>query len=108
MNTTNWMPKHLRLPLLVLWCAAQGLALLSTHAATSSAMSPVFTVDLQSLAGGLTVSGRVLAAATRQPLSGASVSLAGQNATTAGDGTFSLASISLANGNTLTVSSGGF
>jgi hypothetical protein len=71
-------------------------------------MSPVFAVDLQSLAGGLTVSGRVLAAATRQPLSGASVSLAGQNTTTAGDGTFSLANISLTSGNTLTVSKSGF
>ena len=108
MNTTNWMPRHLGLPLLVLWCAAQGLALPSAHAATSSAMSPVFTVDLQSLAGGLTVSGRVRAAATRQPLSGASVSLAGQNTTTAGDGTFSLVNISLAIGNTLTVSKSGF
>ena len=102
------MPRHLGLPLLVLWCAAQGLALPSAHAATSSAMSPVFTVDLQSLAGGLTVSGRVRAAATRQPLSGASVSLAGQNTTTAGDGTFSLVNISLAIGNTLTVSKSGF
>jgi hypothetical protein len=108
MNTTNWIPRHLGLPLLVLWCAAQGLALPSAVAATSSAMSPVFSVDLQSLAGGLTVSGRVLAAATRQPLSGASVSLAGQNTTTAGDGTFSLANISLASGNTLTVNKSGF
>ena len=102
------MPRHLGLPLLVLWCAAQGLALPYAEAATSSATSPVFTVDLQSLAGGLTVSGRVLAAATRQPLSGASVSQAGQNTSTAGDGTFSLVNISLAIGNTLTVSKSGF
>ena len=40
------------------------------QADSSTATSPVFTVDLQSLAGGLTVNGRVLAAATRQPLSG--------------------------------------
>jgi hypothetical protein len=102
------MPRHLGLPLLVLWCAAQGLALPSAEAGTSTATSPVFTVDLQSLTGGLTVNGRVLAAATGQPLSGASVSLAGQNTSTAGDGTFSLANISLASGNTLTVSQSGF
>ena len=65
-------------------------------------------VDLRGLTGGLTVNGRVLAAATGQALSGASVSLAGQNASTAGDGTFSLANISLASGNTLTVSKTGF
>jgi hypothetical protein len=41
-------------------------------------------------------------------LSSASVSLAGQNTTTAGDGTFSLSSISLASGNTLTVSRNGY
>ncbi|MCX6915608.1 MAG: carboxypeptidase regulatory-like domain-containing protein, partial [Verrucomicrobia bacterium] len=78
------------------------------QAGTSTAMSPAFTVDLQSLVGGLAVSGRVLAAATRQPLSGASVSLAGQNTSTAANGTFSLANVSLASGNTLTVSKSGF
>ncbi len=49
-----------------------------------------------------------MGAAKRQLLSGASVLLAGQNTTTAGDGTFSLANISLASGNTLTVSKSGF
>jgi hypothetical protein len=72
------------------------------------AASAQFVVDLRGLTGGLTVSGRVLAAATRQPLSGASVSLAGQNTSTAGDGKFSLANISLASGNTLTASESGF
>ena len=108
MNTINWIPRQLRLPLLVLWCVAQSLALPSAEAGTSTATSPIFTVDLQSLTGGLAVNGRVLAAATRQPLSGASVSLAGQSTTTAGDGTFTLSAVALASGNTLTVSKSGF
>ena len=46
MKTTNWMPRHLGLPLLVLWCAVAGLLLPSAEAGTSTAMSPVFAVDL--------------------------------------------------------------
>ncbi len=98
-----------------IWKLRTGLCLLAAllpawmaRADISSAMSPVFAVDLQPLIGGLTVNGRVMSAATRQPLSGASVSLAGQNTSTAGNGTFSLANVSLASGNTLTVSKNGF
>lgn len=108
MKTTNWMPRFLGWPLLVLWCAAQGLALLPARAATSTATSPTFTVDLRSLAGGLAVNGRVRAAQGGAAISGAAVSLAGQNTTTAGDGTFALSGIVLASGNTLTVSKAGY
>ncbi len=106
MNTTNWMPKHLRLPLLVLWCAAQGLALPSAHAATSSADSNVTAVDTRD--NTLTVSGRVRAATNSAAISGAAVSLRGQNTATAGDGTFTLSGVVLASGNTLTVSKSGY
>ncbi len=102
------MPRHLGLPLLVLWCAAQGLALPSARADTSTASSATFTVDLQSLAGGLAVNGRVRAAQGGAAISGAAVSLAGQNTTTAGDGTFALSGVVLASGNTLTVSKAGY
>ncbi len=102
------MPRHLGLPLLVLWCAAQGLALLPARADTSTASSATFTVDLQSLAGGLAVNGRVRAAQGGAAISGAAVSLAGQNTTTAGDGTFALSGVVLASGNTLTVSKAGY
>ena len=46
MNTTNWMPRHWGSPLLVGWCAVAGLLLPSAEAGTSTAMSPVFAVDL--------------------------------------------------------------
>jgi hypothetical protein len=45
MNRTNLMPKHLGLPLFILWTTAQGLALLSAHAATSSAESNLTAVN---------------------------------------------------------------
>ncbi len=72
-----------------------------------SASGP-FAVDLRGLTGGLTVSGRVRDAFLRQALSGASVSLAGQNTTTLFDGSYSLTNISLASGNTLMVSKVGY
>ena len=56
----------------------------------------------------LTARGRVLDAATRLPVSGASVTLAGQNASTATDGRYALANVALASGNTLTASKTGY
>jgi len=56
----------------------------------------------------ISVSGRVLVAATRAPLGGATVSLAGQNTSSSGAGQFSFPSVSLSSGNTLAVSNAGF
>jgi formylglycine-generating enzyme len=79
---------------------------LPAWAATSSADSNVTAVDTRD--NTLTVSGRVRAAADAEAISGAAVSLGGQNTTTAGDGTFTLSGVALASGNTLSVSKSGF
>jgi hypothetical protein len=70
--------------------------------------SPVFAVDLRGLTGGLAVKGRILDAALHQALNGVSVTLAGQNATTLADGSYSFANVSLASGNSLNVSLSGY
>ncbi len=77
----------------------------AVRAGTSAGVSPVFTVDLQMA---LTVRGRVLDAEKRQPLVGVTVTLAGQNSTTATDGNFMLESCMLASENTLTASKAGY
>ena len=74
--------------------------------ASSSADSNLTTVDTRD--EGLAVSGRVLHGITRNPLSGAAVSLAGLNASTASDGRFALSNIVLANGNVLAATRAGF
>lgn len=76
------------------------------HAATSTGVSPTFTVDLQ--VNPVAVSGRVLDAASRAPISGATVTLAGRNTSSSGAGLFSFASVSLSSGNTLAVSRSGY
>lgn len=76
--------------------------------ATITNVSPPFTIDLRGLQGGLTVAGKVRNAATGQGLSGVSVSLAGQNTTTAGDGSYSFSNVILANGSTITASKSGY
>jgi hypothetical protein len=86
--------------------AALATAVLPVRAATSSADSNVTVVDTRD--NTLTISGRVRAAANAAAISGAAVSLGGQNTTTAGDGTFNLSGVALASGNTLTVSKSGF
>ena len=75
-------------------------------AATSTGVSPVFAVDLQ--ARSVAVSGRVLNAPNRAPVSGATVTLAGQSTSSSGAGLFSFASVSLGNGNPLVVSKSGY
>lgn len=86
-----------------------GLLLLpAARATTGYGDSPVFAVNLQGLSGGLAVNGRVLNGTSHQPLSGVSVSLAGQNATTLSDGTYSLANVSLATGSALNASLSGY
>lgn len=70
--------------------------------------SPRFTLDLQGVAGGLTVQGRVLSQATKSPINGATVSVGGQNVLTGGDGKFSLTGVSLFVGGTLTITKSGF
>ncbi len=67
-----------------------------------------FTVDLRGAQGGLTVAGKVLDATTRQPVSGVGIGLAGQNATTLADGSYSLTDVALNIGNTLTAGKAGF
>ncbi len=81
------------------------LAAAAARAGTSAGVSPVFTVDLQMT---LTVRGRVLDAASRAPVSGAAVTLAGQNTSSSGAGLFSFASVSLSGGNALAVSKTGY
>ena len=78
----------------------------AAHAASSTGVSPTFSVDLR--VGGIAVSGRVLDAANRAALSGATVTLAGQSTSSSGAGLFSFASVSLSSGNTLAVSKGGY
>lgn len=73
-----------------------------------SADSSVFTVDFRNLAGGLAVKGRVLDGSSHQPITGVSVSLAGQNTTTLADGSYSFANMSQASGNTLNASMTGY
>lgn len=101
MKHHNWLPIGAALCGLCFYASPW-----NARAATSSAQSNVATVDTRDSV--IAVSGRVLAAATRAPISGAAVSLAGQNTTTAGDGTFALSGIVLASGNTLTVSKAGY
>jgi hypothetical protein len=101
MKTTN-----LEMAIAALCVALLTAALSPALGGTSSAQSNVTTVDTRD--NPITVSGWVLAAATRAPINGAAVSLGGQNTSTAGDGTFALANVVLATGNTLTVSSGGY
>jgi hypothetical protein len=81
------------------------LGMRTSVAATSSAVSPAFTVDLQMT---VTVKGRVLSAANRAPLVGVTVTLAGLQTTTDGQGTFSLPNAPLASGNQLTASKTGY
>ncbi|MCW5553736.1 MAG: carboxypeptidase regulatory-like domain-containing protein [Verrucomicrobiae bacterium] len=85
--------------------AAMFLCVASAEAASSTAFSPVITVDTRVVA--VAVSGRVLDAASRAPISGAAVSLAGQNTSSSGAGLFSFASVS-ASGGALTVSKSGY
>ncbi len=72
----------------------------------SPGFSPNITVDTRGT-GNVTVTGRVLDGQNNLPLAGALISLAGQNTTTATNGTFTLANVSLAGGSTLTASASG-
>lgn len=86
------------------------LAVLSLPFATSASpgFSPNITVDTRGY-GDLTVTGRVLNGLNHLPLpGGALISLAGQNTTTAANGTFTLANVNLAAGATLTASASGY
>ena len=90
-------------------CAVLILGLTSpmlAGAATSTGVSPSFTVDLQ--VSPVAVSGRVLNATSRAPLNGATVTLAGQNTGSSASGAFAFASVSLNSGNTITVGKSGF
>ena len=92
-------------------CAAIGLALsflvaTPAWAASQSADSNVTTVDTRNNL--LTVAGHVLDAASRSPLSGAAVTLAGQSTSSSASGQFSFGSVSLSSGYTLAVSKSGY
>jgi len=80
----------------------------AAQAATGFGDSPVFAVDFRNLTGGLAVRGRVLDGSSHQPLTGVSVSLAGQNTPTLADGSYSFANVSQASGNTLNASLTGY
>lgn len=82
-------------------------AWLPPAASASPGFSPNITVDTRG-SGDVTVTGRVLNGSTNTPLAGATVSLAGQNTTSAANGTFTLANVSLAGIPTLTISAEGF
>ena len=79
---------------------------LLARAASSTAVSPIFTVDLQ--VSPIAVSGRVLHATTRAALSGAAVTLAGQSTSSSGSGQFSFPTVSLSGANTLRVNKAGY
>ncbi|MBE0540093.1 MAG: carboxypeptidase regulatory-like domain-containing protein [Verrucomicrobia bacterium] len=85
--------------------AGMFLCVACANAASSTAFSPVITVDTRVVA--IAVSGRVLDAASRAPVSGAAVSLAGQNTSSSSAGLFSFANVA-ASGNTLAVSKSGY
>jgi CARDB len=74
----------------------------------TSGRSGAFTLDLQGLNGGLSVRGRVIDARTRLGISGAVVTLAGQNRVTSGGGEFTFSSVSLSGGNTIAVTAAGY
>jgi hypothetical protein len=101
------MPRHLRLPLLVLWCAAQGLALPSAHAATSSADSNITAVDTRGTQSG-TLTGLVQGNGT--PLANAQVRVDNTPFTTstAANGRLTLANVPAGSGYLLKVSAAGF
>jgi hypothetical protein len=91
------------------WGAVLLLGLTSAmlaDAATSTGVSPIVTVDTR--VGGIAVSGRVLNAASREPISSATVTLAGQSTSSSGAGLFSFVSVALSSGNTLAVSKSGY
>jgi formylglycine-generating enzyme required for sulfatase activity len=75
-------------------------------AGSSAAQSNITAMD--TLVGGIAVSGRVLDSASRSPIGVATVTLAGQNTSSSGAGLFSFASVSLSSGNTLAVSKSGY
>ena len=104
---TNSMKRQLNT--LRQWAAAllAGLGLIGqANGDSSTGLSSVFTVDLSSAT--ITVSGRVLDAKNRAPVSAATVTLAGQTTSSSGAGLFSFDSVSLTSGNTLTVSKSGY
>ncbi len=75
-------------------------------AASSAVVSPAFTVDTRSAS---TLSGRVVAASTRQPLGGATVTVAGVTTTTDGTtGVFRFTSISAQTGAVVAVAKTGY
>jgi hypothetical protein len=91
------------------WLSAlvAGMALsVGAQGGSSSAESNVTTVDTRDRP--IAVSGRVLDAATRAPIGGAAVSLAGQNTTTASSGQFGFAAVARSGGSTLVVSKSGY
>lgn len=90
-----------------LWilCALGVMIPFLTLAGSDSAVSPVFSVDLQLTA---TVEGRVLDGDSHALIVGATVSLAGQNDTTDGQGEFSIPNADLSAGNQITVSKTGY
>ena len=78
-----------------------------TGYAMTNTSSP-FTVNLRVRPVHLMVTGKVLHATTRQPLSGVSISLAGQNTMTLEDGSYCFTNVVLANGNIIMAGKSGF
>jgi hypothetical protein len=103
---TKIFPLRQELRWLVLAGALLGVCASTATAGSSSAESNLTTVDTRNNV--IAVSGRVLSAANRAPVSGATVTLAGQNTSSSGAGLFSFPGVSLASGNTLTVSKPGY
>jgi len=99
MMTTPYLYRFLAFLFAVFWLPQASVA--------GTGYSPNITVDTRG-AGDLTVTGRVLNAQANTPLSGATVSLAGLNTTSADNGTFTLTNVNLAVGSTLTASAAGF
>lgn len=107
MKDSNWMPKHRRLPLLILWSAVQGLALMSAHAASSSADSNLTTVDTRAVLTG-TLTGHVQG--NGAPVANAQVQIKGTafSASTDSSGAFTVNNVPAGSGYLVTVAAAGF
>ena len=80
----------------------------TTSGVSITTISPLFTVDLRGLQGGLTVAGKIRDATTGLGLGSVDVALAGQNTLSSPDGSYLFSNVVLANGNTITASKSGF
>jgi hypothetical protein len=107
MKDDNWMPRRVRMPVLVLWSVIVGLALVSAHGASSSAESNLTTVDTRAVITG-TLTGQVQG--NGGPVANAQVRVKGTGfaANTDSSGAFALNDVPAGLGYVVTVAAAGF